>query len=426
MDAVLGLSVTPAAVSVVLVDGPSDGGLPAGGEGFEVRTGDSAGPGRASSRTAAAVRRAEAMVAGRGRRVQSIGVTWSEGADAEAGSLLEALSDSGLDNVVKVRMPEATEALARGIAQVTGYQTTAVCVVEPGALIALVVNDASGAVQTAVNHSAVTEEDLIGWLGAVFARTDWAPESLVLVGSAEDLDGLAPVLQNALSMPVLAPAEAPLALARGAAVACAHAAEPRWSTPHLAQTAPLSPSRARRMRQTAPAAMLAAGMVTFVASASAALALQFTPGEQRPGPAAGSTVQTPAAFTRPVPAPQQQVPAAVAEPAAEFVAPEPEPAAPQPEPVDAAPIVEAAAPLLETEPVGLPALDPPAAVEAPPAPAEPPLAPPPAEVLPPPVPEEEPGLMQRIRDRLAGIGDDEPAPIPVAPVPPPVPPLPAP
>ena len=104
--------------------------------------------------------RTEAIAAARGHRLHSIGVTWSEDADTEASLLLESLSESGFENVVAVRMPEATEALARGIATVIGYDITAVCVIEPDAVIALVVDTTDGAVQTAVNHSVTTDEDL--------------------------------------------------------------------------------------------------------------------------------------------------------------------------------------------------------------------------------------------------------------------------
>ncbi|HYJ54670.1 MAG TPA: hypothetical protein VEX40_03925, partial [Mycobacterium sp.] len=187
MDAVLGLSVTPSAVGLVLVEGQDADGATTDGEAFEVRSrGWSIA--QTSEQAAAAVLRTEAIAADRGHRVHSIGVTWSDDADTEASLLLKSLSDSGFDNIVRVRLSEATDALARGIAEVTGYSTTAVCVIEPEQLIALVVQTDHGAVQTAVNHSVVTEEDLIGWLSAVFTKADWQPEALVLVGSAEDLD----------------------------------------------------------------------------------------------------------------------------------------------------------------------------------------------------------------------------------------------
>ncbi len=124
-----------------------------------------------------------------------------------------------------VRLPEATEALAWGIAEVIGYETTAVCVIEPETVIALIVHSGEGAVQTAVNHAIDSEEQLIRWLSAVFTRADWQPEALVVVGSGGDLDALMPRLEDVLSVPVFAPAEAELALARGAALASAHNTE---------------------------------------------------------------------------------------------------------------------------------------------------------------------------------------------------------
>ena len=364
------------------------------GAGFEVAT---------SQQAADAVRRTEAIAAQRGRRVQSIGVTWSDDAHTEASLLLKSLSDSGFDNIVPVRLSEATDALARGIAEVMGYPTTAVCVVEPGQLIALVVTPEDGAVQTAVNSTVVTEDDLIGWLSAVFARADWEPQALVLVGSVEDLDGLVPVLEDALAVPVFSPAEAQLALARGAALACAPAGEGFWADEY--DTAPASARRGTaRSRKTAPTVMLAAGAVAFVASVSAALGLQFVPDRPAPPvrPAAETSVPAPVVSPAPPPPPVAPPPPEVVEeaPVAEEPAPDPAPVeeapAPDPAPVD-----------------GVDALPPPDA-------AAPPVPPPAPEVVPPPVPEERPGILQRIRDRLSGVGQNEPPP---AVAPPPVPPV---
>ena len=97
---------------------------------------------------------------------------------------------------------------------------------EPETVIALIVHLRDGAVQTSVNRRIVTEEDLIRWLSTVFTRADWQPEALVMVGSGGD-DELMPILEDALSVPVFAPAEAQLALARGAALASAQNVEGR-------------------------------------------------------------------------------------------------------------------------------------------------------------------------------------------------------
>jgi hypothetical protein len=404
VDAVLGLSVTSSAVGLVLVEGSDPDGAAINGAGFEVAT---------SQQAADAVRRTEEIAAQRGQRLQSIGVTWSDEAALEASLLLTSLSDSGFDNIVPVRLSEATDALARGIADLVGYGTTAVCVVEPGQLIALVVRPDDGAVQTAVNSTVVTEEDLIGWLSAVFARADWEPEALVLVGSAEDLDGLAPVLEDALGVPVFSPAEAQLALARGAALACSPPAENLWDEGFWdeqqfapAQAAVAQP-RSRRLLRVGPPAMLTAGLVAFVVSLSTVLGLQFVP--DRPVPTVRTAAETsvpdpvPPVAEVPAPAPTQDPVEAPAqetteEPVGEVTAP---PAVEEPAP-DVAPV----------EPV----ISDPAPVE--PAPVEAPaVAPPPPDVIaPPPVPAQpqEPGLLDRIRDRLAGLGQP-----PVAPPPPP-------
>ncbi len=408
MGAVLGLSVTPSAVGVVLVEGQDDDGVTLDGESFEVRRRGRSNAAETSAQAAAAVLRTEAVAADLGRRVRSIGVTWSDDAGTEASLLLKSLRDSGFDNVVPVRLSEATDALARRIAQVLGFQTTAVCVIEPEQLIALVVSlgddphGAADAVQTAVNHTVVTEDDLVGWLSSVFARADWQPEALVLVGSADDLDGLLPVLEDALAVPVFSPDEARLALARGAALACAQPGEFHGGDDDRAHLA--KGPAAKRLARFGPAALLAAGAVAFVASVSAAVALQLAPepAAPQPRPAVEFVPRSPA------PAPVSPTPSAP-------VAPDlPEAPAPIVEDVpiaDEAPVVE---PVLPDQ--GLPVSPPPDA-------SLPPVVPPPAVV--PPVPEERPGILQRIRDRLSGIGDNE-APVPAAVAPAPAPAAPPP
>ena len=131
MDAVLGLSVTPSAVGLVLVEGQDADGATVDRDAFEVGSRGRSSAVRTSEQAAAAVLRSEAIAASRGHRLHSIGVTWSDDANTEASLLLKSLTDSGFDNVVPVQLPEATEALARGIAEVIGYGTTAVCVLEP-------------------------------------------------------------------------------------------------------------------------------------------------------------------------------------------------------------------------------------------------------------------------------------------------------
>jgi hypothetical protein len=426
VEAVLGLSVTPSAVGLVLVEGHDGDGATMDRDEFEVGSRGRASAVQTSEQAAAAVLRSEAIAATRGHRLHSIGVTWSDDADTEASLLLKSLSDSGFDNVVPVRLPEATEALARGIAEVIGYDTTAVCVIEPDTVIVLVVHSRDGAVQTAINHALVTEDDLIRWLSGVFTRADWEPEALVVVGSGGD-DEIMAVLEDALSVPVFAPAEAQLALARGAALASAQNGEPMFSDePDDWGTRADGGRRRGQIGQAAPMALLVAGVLTFVTSVSVAVSLQLAPKRESPAaqprPAAKTSPETPAAVS-PVPAVLPSLAVITPAPAA---APPPVEVPPvyseAPVTVPDAPVLESAAPSLDE-----PAIEPPAGM---------PPAPSPEQTVPPvaPAPAERPGILSRIRDRLHGISRDDqgqaapgavpppadvPPPVDVPPAPPP-------
>jgi hypothetical protein len=324
-----------------------------------------------------------------------------------------------------VRLPEATEALARGIAEVIGYGTTAVCVLEPETVIALIVHLRDGAVQTSINHRIVTEDDLIRWLSTVFTRADWQPEALVMVGSGGD-EELIPVLEDALSVPVFAPAEAQLALARGAALASAQNVEGAFTDDahhfeehrdhRFEEHRDIARPR-RQLGQTGPFALLVAGVLTFTVSASVAISLQLAPKKEtatpEPRPAAKISSETPAAVSvaPPVLSPPDPVVEAL---------PSPAPEAP---PAEAAP-----SPVYSETPVSIP--DAPVAVtDAPPVEGVPPEAavtPPPPEQ--PASPDasasvERPGLLSRIVDRLHGVRDDEVQPAPELAPPPPDAPL---
>lgn len=431
MDAVLGLSMTPTTVGLVLVEGQEADGATMDKDEFAVHDRGLVSAVNTSEKAAAAVMRTEAIAAARGHRLHSIGVTWSEDADTEASLLLESLSESGFHNVVAVRLPEATEALARGIASVIGYEITAVCVIEPDAVVVLVVDTRDGAVQTAVNHAVTTDEDLARWLSSIFAQAEWQPEALVLVGSGSDLDAITPHLEDVLAVPVFVPAEAQLALARGAAIASTHG--PEFLLDEAGDDSGRVPTTSRRLsafpRIGAAGAMLGVGVVTFVVSGSLAIGLQLTSGESaKPAekPPAASTPGAAAAVkaVQPAPAaPRPTVEAALAPPQAEPppppvydvapvpVADPPAPEAPAPDPL--APVGGTVPPDAALAPNGVPL--PPGVTD--PAPG---LVPAPVT----PVPEQKPGILRRLKDRISGIGQpDEPAQAPVDGAPPPDPQL---
>lgn len=405
MDAVLGLSMTPTSVGMVLVNG----GDADGADDNAIRLPNDAI--RNSAEATAAVLRTEAIAATRGVRLHSIGVTWSEDVDAEASQLIRSLSESGFDNVVAIRLPEATEALARGIADVIGYDTTAVCAIEPDVVMTLIVHTRDGAVQTAINHAINSDESLIGWLSAVFTKADWQPEALVVVGSAGGFASVLPRLESALSVPAFAPEDAELALARGAALASAQNFE--FPIVDLGDDAtPNDPPRGRdrRWALTGPLALLVVGVVTFVVSASIAITMQLSPHDDSGsvGPASAAVPAAEPSFPSPAAVPPVRT-------AAQAVPP-PEP----PPPLEAAPPPPPEVPLVEQTLPDIPAPEGnPGVGEVtggiPHAPTvtspelDPAAIPPnPDTIAPatvPPVPTTKPPLRSRIMDRLRGIGN---------------------
>ncbi|BBY60841.1 DUF7159 family protein [Mycolicibacterium sarraceniae] len=392
MDTVLGLSMTPTTVGLVLVQGDGVDGATKGHDAFDVRRGGFS-PVTTSEFVAEALSRTQAIAGG--QRLQSIGVTWSDDASVEASLLLDSLADSGFDNVIPIRLPEATEAFARGIGRVIGSDVTAVCVVEPEAVVALVVDAQEGAVQTCVSYDLETDQDLIGWLSDILGGSDWSPDGLVLLGSGDGLESIARRLEEVVGIPAFAPAEAELALARGAALASVNGIgildDPLFTLPAL----PADRHRDSKAMRGATA-LLAGGVVAFVVSASVAVGLELLPdhGVRPEHRNVVNTAETPA--LAPERAPEALAPPA-SEPAPALAAPEAAPslpvASPEPEPTfDATPVVAMTmnVPPPEAPPSDVP-LDPAA------------LPPIPASIAPPPV-QPKPSLRTRLRDRLSGLG----------------------
>jgi hypothetical protein len=418
VDTVLGLSMTPTTVGLVLVEGHEADGATIDHDAFEVRAAGGVSAVDASRQAAAAVMETQAIAAAGGHRLHSIGVTWSDGADAEASLLLESLTDSGFDNVVPVRLPEATEALAWGVGRVIGYEKTAVCVIEDEAVIFMVVDTRDSTVHTAVSHVLETDHDLISWLAAVFERDHPRPEGLVVVGLGDGQDGITSQLENALGVPVSALAEAELALARGAALASAQSAEfPLAPVGEEPTDDDAGRARSWPLSYIGALTMLVAGVLVFVVSLSLAVGLRLTP-EKDSGSAGSRQVANtagmpaaPQAVVPPAPPPPQEVPAPIANTPPEL----PPPAAP-PEPAAIAPQFD----IPDAPPTDLPAAPVLPVVQEPLAPLPPAVPPPP--IAPPPVaqvPVEKPGILARIRDKLRR--NPDPAPVQQAPVPEPPP-----
>lgn len=385
MNLVLGLSMTSSSVRWVLVEGTTGegatldrGSLPvAADEAFD-----------ADSLLDALFDKAAA------RPVHAIGITWTGAAEATASAVWQALTDRAAQNVIAVSDLEAAEALTCGIADIAGYDRVVVCVVEPGvAVVASVTPD--GVTADRVDAAALGDVD-----GLV-------PDAVFVVGSG-DVDGVVSALEQSTHAPVISADEADLALARGAALASAAAvsildAQDAPARRHLSPAAVL-------------ASVLAAAVVTFVVSLSAALGMTLTPDDEAPRMARSE--QQVREATAPVPTKSPKIAEAA-----------PEPAAPPPAPAEAEPVaVEGPVPdaALMVEPPAAPAAPPPVAPRVQPAPAYvppapdyvppapppnylppdpapvyvPPVLPPPAQVPQSTIPQQEPRLRDRIIERI--------------------------
>ncbi|CAN5227622.1 hypothetical protein BH09ACT8_BH09ACT8_24680 [soil metagenome] len=364
MDTVLGLLVTPTNVQTVLVEGQSGDGATLEHDEFVTR---------ASEEVAEAVL---SIAETEGQRLHSIGVTWSDDADLEASQLLDSLAGLGLHNIVLVKLPQAAEALACSIGRVIGYERTAVCVVEPDAVMLSLVDTYDGEVETLVSHTLISEDTLVDWVTAIFDRDDWRPEGLFVVGSVGGLKAVATRLEQALALPVFDPPEAELALAHGAALASVSSADSAalfgdGDEDHWDYVPPAA--RIKRKSYAGPMTMLVAGAVTFVVSVSLALGPHLVPEKSIPieSREVMQTAGTPPIAAPIVPEAPPVVPVADAPPP---------PAAVDPAPVDALP------PAPEPEATYAPEPEAPAYVPDEPAAVAPVDVPPPAYV-PPPAPQ---------------------------------------
>lgn len=200
--------------------------------------------------------------------LHAVGLTWSHDAEDEAVKVREALdSYSGGAPIVPVRDVDAAQALARGIADLTGHDFLVVCVVEPDSSVVATVDGFDMHVESVDHADAATLTDRVL---AVVRAAKPSPEAVYVLGSA-DTDDLVAALRADADRPVITATEADFALTRGAALASAHIA----AIPDEPEQAP------RNITVAALTATLIAAIIVFVVSVSLTLAWPSTPD---PGP----------------------------------------------------------------------------------------------------------------------------------------------
>jgi hypothetical protein len=224
VDIVLGVSMTPTTVRMVLVEGEKADGSIVDHDVFEVATTDGAATsGSGAEQVVEAILGTKESAAAGGHHLKSIGVTWSD--HAEASTLRDLLAARGIDDVMLVSDGHAAGALAQAVGRAVGYATTALLFIERDTATLSVVQTDDGSIVKVLSrslHSGDAMAVLADMAAAVDAQ-DSPPQGMFVVGSGVDVSSVKAHLENLIGIPVSAPDEAEIALARGAALASAHA-----------------------------------------------------------------------------------------------------------------------------------------------------------------------------------------------------------
>ena len=223
MDIVLGVSLTPKTVRMVLVEGARGDGETVDHDTFEVMPSDGAATHTASAEVVAAVLGTLESAREGGHQLKAIGVAWSD--HAEAAELRDALAANGIDDAILVSELHAAGALAQTAGRAVGYESTGLLFLHRDTATLSVVRTDDGSIVKVLSrnlHSTDAMAVLTEMAAAVTAQ-DSPPQGLFVVGSGIDVASVKSHLQTLVDIPVNAPEESGLALARGAALAAASA-----------------------------------------------------------------------------------------------------------------------------------------------------------------------------------------------------------
>jgi hypothetical protein len=394
---------------MVLVEGEKADGVTVDHDVFDVSGGDGSATSSAADQVVAAVLGTQESAAAGGHQLKATGVTWTDHSDASA--LRDALTAHGIEDVMLVSEGHAAAALAQAIGSAVGYETTALLFIDRDAATLSVVKTDDGSVVKVLGRS-LHSSDAMAVLTEMAAAVDAqesAPQGLFVVGSGVDVSSVKAHLENLVSLPISAPDEPELALARGAALAAANAPALEASTVGLAYSLdpdgttagsafagmaalptemalvdadldePLVADEPQVEEGRKPFLLVGSALTSIfvigVVALVISLAVSIRPTvDQRPAPAQGAVIPAaPVKPAAPVPAPAP-APVPEAQPA-----PQAPPPAPPPETIKAPIPVVQEAPQPRTVVVDQqPAAAPPAPAPAAPPPAPAPEAPPPA------------------------------------------------
>lgn len=455
MDIVLGVSMAPTTVRLVLIEGQDADGVTVEEDAFET-----AASGAPAQVIDAIVGTREGATEG-GYQLTSTGVTWTD--PAEVGALREAIASHDVGSVMLVSPLLAAAALAQTVGQSIGYQHIAMLFIEPDSATLAVVDATDGSItdlhrRQLVGDTAVELSGMVAGLDAPGSEADGVFVVGCGAGRGSEVAAIKAALEAATTLAVSVPEEPDMALARGAALASANAPLFAVSTAALAYSLDpgtgevnpraLSPTYLEVSGNARPGAlaysalddapddpprrrfpMLVGSALAAVAAVAAGVVVVSLTSDAHSTPPAQSAPRAVAPANR-VPPPEAQVaapspaPAAPAPAVAAPASPAPEAPAPPAAAPAPAPVVQQA-PVAQQEPAPPPRRAPtrraPESVPSPvvqQAPAAPPPAAPPPEPAAPPPQYQRPPLTMYLHLPFVTV------PIPINPPPPPPPPAP--
>lgn len=278
MDVVLGVSMAPETVRMVLIEGEAAGGVTVDQDGFDVAGNET--PIAAANHVVAAILGTRDSAAQGGYRLRSSGVSWTD--PVKAAALRDALAARKIENVMLVSAVMAAAALAQAVGSATNWARTALLLVEPGSATLAVVDTSNGTVTDVHRHPLPASDDaalakltaMVSGAESMSAR----PDGVFLVGSEVDIPSIKPTLDAATALSVTTPEEPEMALARGASLAAANA---KLGAPRTVSMPAV---------QTSPAAAIELAYGAEDALASDAHRLADAPSRQRRGPKSVLTI----------------------------------------------------------------------------------------------------------------------------------------
>jgi hypothetical protein len=223
MDIVLGVSMAPTSVRMLLVEGENADGVTVEDNQFSFAAADDAATLSAADHVISAILGTREGATEAGHALTSTGITWTDPVDAAA--LRDALATRKVENVMLVSSFMAAAALAQRVGCTVGDAHTALLFLEPDTATLAVIDSADGSI-TDVHKELMSGGHMVAELAAMVAgleALETRPQSVFIVGSGVDVAAIKPQLEAVTTLPVTAAEEPETALAWGAALASASA-----------------------------------------------------------------------------------------------------------------------------------------------------------------------------------------------------------